>query len=349
LANDYVETRERLYGPDPDTIARVIPVYGELGRFAVLTGDEKVSYAQRAKQYIEQHQPVGILEEELVRMIYDNAWRINRAAVEEQRLWAELDRGRPGDGHALTKVNAYAAARERTMFQAIRELNKRQEARLGCGGRQPVPQAVSPADLLPPSPADTPFQPQTCETWRMLELFLNPQNPLLHPPPIPEPQPMSFYTEVLTKDPRFTSVDRIHDPLLLEPFTRAAVEAVIAGAKSLGIDLILFETFRSDARQRRLFEQKATEIRTAGVHHFGLACDLVKSVNGQPSWDGDFSFLGTLARAHGLIWGGDWGEPDKPHHLVDAVHLQRCSLTRQPSLLSAVWYPDDNYNPYREA
>lgn len=159
---------------------------------------------------------------------------------------------------------------------------------------------------------------------------------------------MSFRTEVIARDPRFMSTGRIDDLTLLEPVTRAAVEAVIAGAKAMGIVLIPFETYRSEARQEQLFAQKATEIRTAGVHNYGLACDLVKSVGGEPSWKGDFSFLGTLARQHSLIWGGDWGEPGKPHHLADAVHVQRCSVARQPGLFSGDWYPDADYNPYND-
>lgn len=157
---------------------------------------------------------------------------------------------------------------------------------------------------------------------------------------------MSFRTEILEQDSRFTSINRIHDLTLLEPVTRAAVQAVIAGAQAQGIALIPFETFRSQARQQQLYEQKATQLKTVGVHNYGLACDLVKSIGGEPSWKGDFSFLGILARKHGLIWGGDWGEPGEPHDFVDAVHLQRCSVGRQPELFSGAWYPDDAYNPY---
>ncbi len=65
------------------------------------------------------------------------------------------------------------------------------------------------------------------------------------------------------------------------------------------------------------------------MHHFGLACDLVKVVAGEPTWKGDYSLLGVLAKQYRLIWGGDWGRPDSPHTFVDAVHLQRCSMWRQ--------------------
>lgn len=160
---------------------------------------------------------------------------------------------------------------------------------------------------------------------------------------------MSFYTDVIAKSPKFGSVDRVHDLDLLEPVMRAAVAAIIADAKEhYGIDLIAYETYRSQPRQTALFNQHASQLKTVGVHHFGLACDLVKNVHGAPSWKGDFSFLGALGRAHGLIWGGDWGHAKPPHGFVDDDHVQRCAVARQPKLFSKSWYPDDGYDPYKD-
>jgi hypothetical protein len=159
----------------------------------------------------------------------------------------------------------------------------------------------------------------------------------------------NFYTNVIANDPQFHSTSRIADPLLLEPVTRNAVAAVIADAKAHGVELMLFETFRSQERQEALFEQGATKLRHVGVHHYGLAADLVKSIDGEPSWKGDFSLLGTLARAHGLIWGGDWGSPGVAHSFVDADHVQRIPLARQTSLFSGVWYPSAIYDCYRDS
>ena len=42
--------------------------------------------------------------------------------------------------------------------------------------------------------------------------------------------------------------------------------------------------------------QTATQLKTVGVHHYGLACDLVKDIGGSASWKVDFSFLGKLAK-----------------------------------------------------
>lgn len=155
----------------------------------------------------------------------------------------------------------------------------------------------------------------------------------------------NFFTDVIQKDPRFLSTSRIDDVALLEPVTRAAVAAIIQDAKTHGMELMVFETYRSQARQQALFNQGASKLLKVGVHHYGLACDLVKNVGGSPSWKGDFSLLGVLAKSHGLIWGGDWGQPGIHHSFVDSDHVQRCSIADQVKLFAGTWYPDAGYVP----
>lgn len=153
----------------------------------------------------------------------------------------------------------------------------------------------------------------------------------------------TFYTDVIQKDPRFNSTARINDLALLDPVTRAAVQALMVDAEAAGQPLLVFETYRSGARQELLFTQKATKLKQVGVHHYGLAVDLVKNLGGEPSWKGDFSFLRELSIKHGLVWGGDWGDPVSPHSFRDLDHVQRCSVADQDKLFSGVWFPDANY------
>jgi len=133
---------------------------------------------------------------------------------------------------------------------------------------------------------------------------------------------------------------------LLEPVTRKLVKQIIADAADEGIKLVAFETYRSQARQTKLFAQGATQLKTVGVHHYGLACDLVKDIAGSPSWKGDFKFLGKLAKKYDLIWGGDWGRPGVRTRFPDEVHVQRCAVSAQRRLFAGTWYPDEDYNPY---
>ena len=158
----------------------------------------------------------------------------------------------------------------------------------------------------------------------------------------------NFYTDVIMTDPRFSSPKRIADPELLEPTTRELVQTIIQDAAANGLKLMIFETYRSQARQQALFNQGATKLKQVGVHHYGLACDLVKDINGQPSWKGDFSMLGALAKHHKLIWGGDWGTPGSVHTFIDDDHVQRVTIGRQARLFSGDWYPDANYDPYAD-
>jgi hypothetical protein len=108
---------------------------------------------------------------------------------------------------------------------------------------------------------------------------------------------------------------------------------------------MIFETYRSQQRQTELFNQGASKLRTVGVHHFGLACDFVKDINGEPSWKGDFGFLKKLAEDNGLIWGGDWGNDTIVHSFVDSDHVQRVNVADQTKLFDLAWYPDMNYQP----
>ena len=158
----------------------------------------------------------------------------------------------------------------------------------------------------------------------------------------------NFYTDVISHDPNFNSVSRVFDPNLLEPITRDLVQNIIIAAGKMGIALMVYETYRSQARQQDLFNNGATKLRQVGVHHFGIACDIVRVVAGEPSWKGDFSFLGQLAHSAGLIWGGDWGAPQIKHSFIDSVHVQRCTVARQADLFAGDWYPDDAYNPYSD-
>ena len=158
----------------------------------------------------------------------------------------------------------------------------------------------------------------------------------------------NFFTDTISRDLTLNSTNRVDSLDLLEPETRKRVLAIIEDAQALGFTLRAFETYRSQERQQQLFDQHATQLRQVGVHHYGLACDLVKVVGGQPSWKGDFSFLGQLAREHALIWGGDWGTPNLRHTFVDTVHVQRCTMGKQPALFRGEWYPDANYDPYKD-
>src|SRR3984957_13149336 len=158
----------------------------------------------------------------------------------------------------------------------------------------------------------------------------------------------NFFTNVISQDPRFNSATRVAHPALLAPLTPQLVQQIVEAAQLMGSAVMIFETYRSQARQLELFNNGATRLRTVGVHQYGLACDIVRVVGGEPSWKGEFSFLGQLAQSAGLIWGGDWGHPGIPSDFVDSVHVQRCTVAQQGALFAGTFYPDAAYNPYTD-
>ena len=158
----------------------------------------------------------------------------------------------------------------------------------------------------------------------------------------------SFKTEVLDRDPRRNSTDQMRDTALLAPDLRRKIEAVIADAAVGGHRLIVLETYRSQARQEQLFTQGKSRLRQAGCHGFGLACDLgFLNEQCEVNWSADYSVLGRIARAHNLVWGGDWGEPEKAHSFRDLDHVQLCSMADEERLFNGNWYPDEGYDPYK--
>src|ERR1700679_2180384 len=69
----------------------------------------------------------------------------------------------------------------------------------------------------------------------------------------------NFYTDTIMHDPRFNSLQPVSDMALLEPVLRGLVSQIMTDAAAAGIKLIAFETYRSQARQTKLFAQKATQ------------------------------------------------------------------------------------------
>ena len=154
----------------------------------------------------------------------------------------------------------------------------------------------------------------------------------------------SFYTDILQNGPSFHSLLPIKSLDLLFPAFRTAVEAVLDEAKKAGHPMMVFETFRSTDRQIELYKQHLTELKNVGVHHYGLAADICfLDSSGTSSWKGDFTLLGKFAKNQNLVWGGDWGHPEKPHTFRDWDHVQFISVADQNKLFDGSWYPDENY------
>jgi hypothetical protein len=62
----------------------------------------------------------------------------------------------------------------------------------------------------------------------------------------------SFYTDVISQDPRCDSLARVAAPALLEPTTRQRVEGIVHAAQQMGIEVMVYETYRSQASRHSL-------------------------------------------------------------------------------------------------
>lgn len=160
---------------------------------------------------------------------------------------------------------------------------------------------------------------------------------------------MPTFYDTLRNAKAFRSDAVCKDPALLEPGTRAAVQAVLNDAKAQNIDLRLLETYRSQTRQSALFQRRVTQLRTVGCHGYGVAADFGVFVNGRYAENNKpYEFLRVLARKHGLISGQDWGHA-REGSFVDSGHVQRVPVWRQSALFGGSWYPPEVYDPYADS
>ena len=130
------------------------------------------------------------------------------------------------------------------------------------------------------------------------------------------------------------------DPAKLYPPFYAALSALLRDASDQGADFYAISGFRTYGEQMALWQQgrvaKGPIVTHAkggeSTHNFGIAVDLcrdgVLDRRGlQPDYAPEsYEILRELAPAYGLLWGGSWKFPDRPHvqmpHWVTARDLE---------------------------
>lgn len=139
----------------------------------------------------------------------------------------------------------------------------------------------------------------------------------------------NFFTDIIQTDRRYRTRQIVKDMDLLEPGFREKINRFMADALTEGTDLVPVETFRSRERQEQVFRDGKSQLRTVGTHHYGLAVDFAKRVNGKLTWEGPWSLMPRLASKHGLT----------SLYPNDAGHIQGCTVAQQRELFSGKWYP----------
>lgn len=144
---------------------------------------------------------------------------------------------------------------------------------------------------------------------------------------------MSTWMAEIRKHAKFHSVRPMNDPELLHPDFRVKVKALLVNAKSAGLKVVLYETFRSAERQLEMFNAGRSGLKSNGMHFYGAAADVVfLDGNGRVTWNVPaemWNRLGALGKALGLYWGGDWKGRDCPHfQMVPATRAAQAKIVK---------------------
>lgn len=106
----------------------------------------------------------------------------------------------------------------------------------------------------------------------------------------------------------------------LAPNAQKACSLFMQRCKDRGLNVLITETYRSQARQNYLYEQgrtrpgKVVTWTKNSRHTSRRAWDICKNVKGgEYSDSGFFKECGDIAKELGITWGGTWSVPDTPH------------------------------------
>lgn len=113
----------------------------------------------------------------------------------------------------------------------------------------------------------------------------------------------------------------------LHPTVKSMAIAHKAACADIGIDLLIYCTYRDEEAQNELYAQGRTKkgriiTNTRGgdsLHNYKLAYDCVPLVQGKPQWDDPIlqTLVGKCGESVGLTWSGRWSGK-----LKETAHFQ---------------------------
>lgn len=111
----------------------------------------------------------------------------------------------------------------------------------------------------------------------------------------------------------------------LQPLAQQAAQLFLDECKKQGLNVLVTEYHRSQARQNYLYEQGRTRPGSIVTwtknsnHTAGYAWDVCKNIKGQEYSDkAFFDKCGKIAKGLGIEWGGDWKQRDTPHFQISS-------------------------------
>lgn len=128
------------------------------------------------------------------------------------------------------------------------------------------------------------------------------------------------YVERLIPSAEYLSSKSVRNIDLLFPdFTKKILAAEELFNKTYSeINIYIAETYRSNALQKVYFNNGASDIKTNGMHHYGIAADLCFLIDGKVTYNGDYKLLRKCLLEAGLFLLGLW----------DAGHTQYIPATK---------------------
>lgn len=142
---------------------------------------------------------------------------------------------------------------------------------------------------------------------------------------------MNWYDKKIKSYPAYSATKLVSDLDVLYPPFAVHIVKIFAIARKEGLPVCIYETYRSQERQLELFNKGVTKLKTNGMHHFGVATDIVfLDDKNNPSWGEKYNWkrLGEIGKSMGLIWGGDWPW-DKPHfQLIPATAVDQAKISK---------------------
>ncbi len=140
---------------------------------------------------------------------------------------------------------------------------------------------------------------------------------------------------------------QIRDTGFLHPVVQNKLREFVLKASAQKLDILIYETYRTDERQLWCFNTGASQIKARGSHGFCVAFDVVPLKNGNPQWNDEDSYqkLGSIGRSIGLEWGGNWTSlVDKPHF----QYLGGLTLAEWQSGKRPAWWDNWQIGKYEE-
>ncbi|MEE0944890.1 MAG: M15 family metallopeptidase [Clostridia bacterium] len=113
----------------------------------------------------------------------------------------------------------------------------------------------------------------------------------------------------------------------LTPKAQLACKTFLAECRKLGLKVRITETYRSQQRQDELYAKGRTASGNIVTwtrnsrHTSRRAWDICQDIKGREydTSDGFFEKCGAVAKELGIIWGGSWKIPDRPHFEIDTL------------------------------